>query len=146
MESEIDSLIIRTVGVYGVERAKKNFAKQVINGLFSGKKVYVPSDQKVNPILSTDLAKLTIKLAEKESGLWHVAGNTCLTKYEFAVKIAESFGLESMVVPKVSKDMKQKALRPENGCLDCTQLRRANYEVPDLDGGLSHFLSMEFNG
>lgn len=147
LQSETPFLIIRTVGVYGIERLKRNFAKQVISAIFSGKPVYAPDDQWMNPILSTDLAKISVRLANHgQEGIWHVAGNVCMTKYEFAQKIAGYFGLESMVHPTSSEEMKQKAKRPRNACLDCSELGRVGILVPDFDSGLIRFLSMEFNG
>ena len=147
LQGDTPFLIIRTVGVYGIERLKRNFAKQVISAVFSGKPVFAPDDQWMNPILSTDLAKITVRLTTHgHEGIWHVAGNTCMTKYEFAQRIASYFGLESMVYPTSSDEMKQKAKRPRNACLDCSELERVGIPVPDFDSGLIRFLSLEFNG
>lgn len=146
LQSDIDFLIVRTVGVYGVERTKKNFAKQVISAIFSGKKVYAPNDQWMNPILSIDLARIVEKLAHKYSGMWHVSGNECITKFEFAQRIAGYFGMESMVEPRTTEEMNQKARRPVNGCLDCSELSRNGFVIPDFNGGLVKFLAMEYNG
>jgi dTDP-4-dehydrorhamnose reductase len=144
--SEAKFLIVRTVGVYGTERLKKNFAKQVIDAIFSGRQVFVPSDQLMNPILSDDLARITIRLAEKHKGLHHVAGDTCLSKYEFALRIAKYFGMENLIISKTSEEMQQKAKRPKNGCLDCSYLTELNIPIPSFDAGLIRFLSQEFNG
>lgn len=141
LASKIPALIIRTVGVYGTERLKKNFAKAVISSIFKGQKVITPKDQKMNPILSIDLAKIVVRLAEKQNGLWHVAGDTCLTKYEFAKEIAKYFRLENLIEGVSSDDMKQSAKRPKNGCLECTEI-----QAPNFDSGLVSFLSMEYNG
>lgn len=147
LSSDAQFLIVRTVGVYGMERLKKNFAKQVIGAAYSGRQVFVPSDQMMNPILSDDLARITIQLAEKHKGLYHVAGDTCLSKYEFALRIVkETFGMENLVVPKTSEEMQQKAKRPKNGCLDCNYLSEFGISVPSFDTGLAKFLSQEFNG
>lgn len=146
LQSEADALIIRTVGVYGIERLKRNFAKQVISALFAGRKVFAPDDQYMNPILSADLARISIRLANKYKGIWHVAGDTCLSKYEFASRIAGYFGLDGMVEPRTSDKMNQKARRPKNACLDCSELRNVGMDVPDFDAGLVRFLSMEYNG
>lgn len=139
-------LVIRTVGVYGTERLKKNFAKQVISAIFSGKTVFAPTDQFMNPVLSDDLARIAIRLADKHWGLYHVAGDTCLSKYDFAVKIAKQFSLEGMVRPKTTEEMQQKAPRPKNGCLDCSGLASLGIPTPSFEEGLTRFLSLEFNG
>lgn len=146
LKDKVPSLIIRTVGVYGVERQKKNFAKQVISTIFKGQKVICPNDQTMNPILSSDLARIVIQLAEKQTGLWHVAGDACLTKFEFAKRIAGYFGLASLVHGVSTDEMKQDAKRPKNGCLDCSELNRVGIKVPSFDAGLVAFLGSEFNG
>lgn len=146
LNSKSPSLIIRTVGVYGPERTKKNFGKQVISNIFKGQKVICPNDQKMNPILSMDLARITIRLAEKHKGIFHVAGDTCLTKYEFARKIASYFELEHLVEGKTSDEMKQVAKRPKNGCLTCDELERVGIRTPSFDAGLVAFLGSEYNG
>jgi dTDP-4-dehydrorhamnose reductase len=146
LQSESKYIIVRTVGVYGQERLNKNFAKQIIHSIFAGRTVYVPNDQFMNPILSDDLAKVSIQLADKYQGLFHVAGDTCLSKYDFAVKIAKSFnlGYEKFIEPKTSDEMKQLAKRPKNGCLDCGGLSNLNIEIPSFEGGLIKFLASAF--
>lgn len=145
LNSDVKFLIVRTVGVYGPERLDKNFAKQVLFNIFKGRKVFAPSDQMMNPILSTDLAKTTIQLANKHTGIWHVAGDTCISKYEFAKRIAAYYDLESLVEPKLTSEMNQKAERPKNGCLDCSELNRVGLNVPSFDAGLVKFLAMDWS-
>lgn len=145
LASTAQYVIIRTVGVFGTERLKKNFGKQVVSAIFTGKTVYAPTDQFMNPILSDDLARISIRLAEKYQGLFHVAGDTCLTKYEFAKTIAKkTFEMQHLVQPKTSEEMQQKAPRPKNGCLDCAGLKELGLFIPSLEEGLTKFLSLEF--
>lgn len=145
--STLDYLIIRTVGVFGTERRKKNFAKQVISSVFSGQTVYAPDDQWMNPILSDDLARITVRLSEMgATGIHHVAGNTCTTKYDFAKRIASYFGYADLVKPVRTEDMNQKALRPKMGCLDCSTLSEYGISIPNLDAGLQRFLASEYHG
>jgi len=145
--SELDYLIIRTVGVFGTERKKKNFAKQVISSVFAGKEVHAPTDQYMNPILSDNLAEIAVALVKQQAhGLFHVAGDTCISKFEFARRIAGYFGYENKIVATTSEEMKQRALRPAMGCLDCSGLLEYDIEIPSLDGGLQTFLASEWNG
>lgn len=145
--SELDYLIVRTVGVFGLERRKKNFAKQVISSVFAGKDVYAPTDQYMNPILSDDLAEVAIKLVNKGiNGLFNIAGDTCISKYEFALRIAKYFNYEHKIIPMTTEEMKQRALRPRMGCLDCYNLLDYGIIIPSLDAGIQKFLSSEWNG
>lgn len=147
LQSDARYVIIRTVGVFGEERRKKNFGKQVCNAIFSKKTVFAPTDQFMNPILSTDLADISIKLAEsKVKGIYHVAGDECLSKFEFAKRIARNFNLEHLVKGVTSDEMKQKAKRPRMGALNCSELLNVGHKIPSFEGGLSRFLQLEYNG
>lgn len=145
LQSDAKYVIVRTVGVYGRERLNKNFAKQVISAIFANQKVFAPSDQTMNPILSDDLARITIRLADKYQGLFHVAGDTCLSKFQFAKRIAQQFNLDGLVFPKTSEEMSQKAPRPKNGCLDCSGLSSLGLYIPSFETGLSKFISMPWS-
>lgn len=146
LSSQAKNLIVRTVGVFGTERLKKNFAKQVISAIFDNKKVFAPADQFMNPILSDDLARITIQLASKHGGIWNVAGDTVVSKFQFAHHIAAYFGLAHLISPVSSDKMKQIAKRPSNAALDCSAIKNLGIEVPSFMGGLTRFLSQEFNG
>lgn len=141
-------LIIRTVGVFGHEGSPKNFVSQIHRAVKSNKKIYVPSDQTMNPIWSMDLAKLAVKLSDRYSGeIFHVAGNKCLTKYEFAVNVAYKLGCKKphdLVVGMKTSDMRQLANRPKNGCLDCGQLQARAMSIPNFEKGLWKFLREEY--
>lgn len=141
LQSETDYLIIRTVGIFGQERKRKNFAQQVLRSTFAGKDVFAPTDQYMNPVWSDDLARITVGLVNKNAkGLFHVAGDTCLSKFEFARMIAKTFGYEDKVKPVITEEMKQRAKRPSMGCLDCSDLLDYGFEVPSLSLGLQKFL------
>lgn len=146
LKSTAKFVIVRTVGVFGVEKSKKNFAKQVISTTFAGRKIFVPNDQYMNPIISDDLARITTQLADKHNGLFHVAGDISLSKYDFAIRIARYFGLEGNVVGISSDEMKQVAHRPRMGSLDCSHLKEIGIPIPSLDNALVHFLALEYNG
>lgn len=137
-------LIIRTVGVFGKEGTPKNFVDQVKRAVRENKRICVPSDQTMNPIWSNDLAKRAIHLADRYGGaIFHVAGNKCVSKYEWAVSIAYKLGRKKpheLIVGVKTEDMQQLANRPKNGCLDCGDLVARAMTVPSLDKGLEKYL------
>lgn len=145
LTSEANYLILRTVGIFGQERKRKNFAQQVIKSVFAGKDVYAPSDQYMNPVWSNDLARISVRLAQSSArGVFHVSGDTCLSKFEFAKRIAGYFGYEDKVIPVTTPEMKQRAPRPMMGCLDCSDLFDLGIDIPSLDNGIQKFLGSEF--
>jgi len=107
-------LIIRTTVVYGYEKQGKNFVIKTIENLKQGKRIKVPTDQISNPTFSVDLCSATIRLIEKNKiGIYNIAGNQLITRYDFSVKIAEIFGLDkNLITPVFTSDLNQKALRP----------------------------------
>jgi dTDP-4-dehydrorhamnose reductase len=141
-------LIIRTVGVFGHEGSPKNFVAQIQKAVKENRKVYVPSDQTMNPVWANDLAKTVIHLSNRYSGeIFHVAGDKCLSKYEFAINVAYKLGCKKpheLIVGMKSEDMKQLANRPKNGCLDCGQLQARAMSIPHFEKGLWKFLSAEY--
>jgi dTDP-4-dehydrorhamnose reductase len=143
-DGELQYLIIRTVGVFGQEGKSKNFVSQVVKAVAENKKIHVPLDQTMNPIWSMDLAKIAIHLSDRYSGdIFHVAGNQCLSKYEWAIKIAYRVGCKKphdLVIGMKSEDMKQMAIRPSNGCLDCGSLTARAITIPNLERSLGKFL------
>lgn len=111
-------LVVRTIGVFGKEKAGKNFADQVVRALTLGNEIHVPVDQIMNPINSYILAGKVVKLAESISGVVHVAGDKCISKYQFALDVAKLSGLDGkLIIGTLSEEMRQPAERPKNGCL-----------------------------
>lgn len=121
------NIVVRTVGVFGKEEARKNFGYRVVDNILAGRLVRVPTDQLMNPILSDDLASLTVKAVESDyRGLLHIAGQECLSKFDFAVDIARTFDLPEQSIVQ-STHNKGKALRPVNGCLQNSFMTDCNY-------------------
>jgi len=141
---EVQYLIIRTVGVFGEEGKPKNFVSQIIKAVAENKKVHVPTDQTMNPVYAMDLAKVVIHLSNRYMDeVFHVAGDKCMSKYDFAIKIAYKLGCtkpHDLIVGVKSEDMKQVANRPSNGCLDCRTLETRAMNVPNFEKGLAKFL------
>ena len=133
-------LIIRTVAVFG----GIDFVSQVKKAVKENKRVHVPVDQIVNPVYAPDLAKTVIHLSERYSGdIFHVAGNRCLSYYDFAIQIAYKLGHKKpheLIIGMKLEDMEQLARRPLNACLDCKTLEARAMTVPNLERGLNTFL------
>jgi dTDP-4-dehydrorhamnose reductase len=133
-------LVIRTVAVFG---GRNDFVSQVSKAVKEGKRIHVPVDQTVTPIYVRDLAKTAIHLSDRYSGeIFHVAGNKCITYYDFAVQIAYKLGCKKphdLIVGVKLDDMEQLARRPKNACLDCNFLEARAFNIPSLEKGLKKF-------
>ena len=112
--------IVRTNVIYGVGiQVKNNFFLWVYNNLKAGKNIRVVTDQYNNPILAEDLAEGIKLLIEKSQyGVFHLAGEDYLNRFDFAGKIAEIFGFSrELIHPITTDELHQKAPRPMRGGL-----------------------------
>lgn len=116
--------IVRTNVLYGSSiYGRPDFASWVIENLAGKKEIRVVTDQYNNPTLISDLVAAigTIADTEKE-GIYNIGGAKYLSRYDFAVKIAEYFGLISgFIVPVTTAELHQPAPRPLKSGLICTK-------------------------
>jgi len=115
--------VIRTTTVFGFELdPPKNFVLRLTASLRRGDTVLVPNDQVSTPTFADDLAAASVRVAEAESGLWHVAGPEVMARDEFANRVAEVFGLRSTLIqPVPTSELGQAAARPLRGGLLCAR-------------------------
>jgi len=96
-----------------------NFAMFAIDKLKRKETVKAVRDQYGSPTFADNLAEALLRLARhSENGVFHTAGRSCMSRHEFAVKLAEIFGYPTRLVePVYTSDFKQLAKRPKNSCL-----------------------------
>ena len=111
--------------LYGTgENIRPNFATWVVEQLRSGNEIKIVDDQSGNPTFVDDLSDGIYRLIDREEyGIFHICGNEVCSRYEFAMKIAQIFGLGSTLIKKIStKDLVQKAPRPMNSSFNMDKL------------------------
>src|SRR6266568_6040106 len=96
-----------------------NFAMFVLDRLKKKETIKAVRDQYSSPTFADNLADALLKLAKyPHNGVFHTAGRSCLSRYEFAVKLAEIFQYpQRLVQPMFTTEFKQLAERPKNSCL-----------------------------
>jgi dTDP-4-dehydrorhamnose reductase len=123
--SNQEYIIARTMVLYGTgENIRPNFATWVVEQLRSGNEIKIVDDQIGNPTFVDDLSEGIYRLIDREEyGIFHICGNEVCNRYEFALKIAQIFGLDSTLIKKIStKDLVQKAPRPMNSSFNMDKL------------------------
>jgi dTDP-4-dehydrorhamnose reductase len=123
-----DLLIARSSVIYRARPAsgKINFALWLIENLKNERKVKILADQFVSPTLNTNLAEMLLEACERSlSGIYHLAGSSRVSRYEFATKLAEVFRLDSNLIMKTRMDeMRWIARRPKDSSLDVSKAQR----------------------
>jgi dTDP-4-dehydrorhamnose reductase len=115
ISSGVKFIIIRTQVIYGTAKGvRPNFALWLIDMLSNGQSVRIVDDQFGMPTISDDLAWGILKMIRMDkSGIYHLCGSEFLSRYEFAVKAANVFGLdENLIIPIKTSDLNQAAPRP----------------------------------
>ena len=129
-----DFCIARTCVIYGARPAsgKVNFVLWLINKLENGESVRIITDQFITPTLNTNLAKMVLEIAERKiTGIFHLAGATRVSRFEFAKEIAKEFGLdENLIMPAKMDDINWIAKRPRDSSLDTSKAAKYLSEKP----------------
>ena len=132
------NLVIRTSLVYGWDK-RCRFLNFVVDTLHASKAIGLFSDQMSCPTLVTDLTTGILRAAEIGlSGICHVVGPECVSRYEFGCAIARHWGLDVRLLTEAkSSHIKTLAKRPANSCLSnkkaCSAL---GMTFADVDTGL----------
>jgi dTDP-4-dehydrorhamnose reductase len=120
-------VIARTSVIYGWHHKKSNFATWVIDSLANRRRISVVDDQYNSPTLSNDLSEILRRmLLQGARGIYHIVGSDRVSRYDFALKIAEVFGLDgSFVKPAKMTDMNSWiARRPKDSSLRVDKLQK----------------------
>ncbi len=140
----IDHTIFRTCVVYGAaERAKANYALSVLSAIENGQPVYAATDLLSAPTLVDDVALAIVRATErKRLGLYHVGGPEMITRFEFANRVAEVFGLNAgLILPTTIAELKSsgrwRAERPSRtGLVSLKTQTDLGLRLSNVDDGL----------
>lgn len=104
-----------------------NFAMLVLDRLKRNEPVKAIRDHYASPTFADNLAEALLRLARtQENGIFHTGGRACMSRYEFAIKLAQIFGYStSQVDPVFASELKQVAQRPRNSCLRVEKAERS---------------------
>lgn len=138
--------VIRISTPFGINYGakKKSFAEFIINNLKEGKEINVVTDQYTTSTYLGDLVKAIKELYnKKESGIFHLGIRERLSRYDFALEIADSLNRDkSLIKPSKLDDFKRIAKRPKDTSLnsgkiskiiDITPLKEALKELSSTD-------------
>ncbi|MBI4052731.1 MAG: SDR family oxidoreductase [Candidatus Diapherotrites archaeon] len=135
-----DALVLRISSLYGrnSENDKQTFLNWVLGSLSAGKSVPVFTDQKTSPALIDDIAGACLKLLDRDAhGLFHCTGSEAVSRFGFAEKAAEVFGLDKSLLRSVSSDeVWQAAKRPRDSSLCIKKLEGKGVAMSDVSQGL----------
>ncbi|NPA62798.1 MAG: dTDP-4-dehydrorhamnose reductase [Methanococci archaeon] len=118
--------IVRISVPYCISPVKVNFFMWVLNKLKNNEVVNAVIDQWNTPTYVNELVDGVVKIYEKDViGLLHFGGGEKVSRYEFALKVAEVFGFdESLIKPVKSAELGWKAKRPRDTSLNSEKAKK----------------------
>jgi dTDP-4-dehydrorhamnose reductase len=141
--------IIRT-NFYGWGHpGRQSFSDWILACLRKGERLRMFHDVYFTPILINDLVSVLGHLIERaQPGTYNVAGGERLSKYEFGVALASTFGLDAGLVEAVSVEtFAFKARRPHDMSLATAKVERVvGYPMPKAADGIDRLARLERDG
>ena len=137
-----ETLILRT-NIFGWNiQGKYSIAEWILHELSNKKQIKGFSDVFFSSIYNFDLAKiLDIAIDQDLTGLFNCGSSTFLSKYEFALYIADYFNLDKDLIQPISiDDFNFGAKRGKNLTLNINKLKNAlNHNPPTISESIAAF-------
>jgi len=143
-----DALIIRTNFFSWGLKYRESFSDSIINKLRNNESIDLFSDVFFTPILIEELSKKVHQLIDaNHSGIFNIAGSERLSKYEFGIKVANCFNLNSNLINKISIDDKLNLIkRPKDMSLSNEKVcKLLECIIPNTDEQLNTLKGQEKN-
>lgn len=130
------ALIIRTNFFCWGLKYRQSFSDSIIEKLKNNKQIDLFSDVFFTPIFVDELSKITHQLVDSnEVGIFNVVSSERISKYDFGIKLANCFNLDTSLINGVSIDDRPNLVkRPKDMSLSNTKLlQKLNCEIDSLD-------------
>jgi dTDP-4-dehydrorhamnose reductase len=114
-------------GVTSSSGKSRNFVLWALGKLRHGEALRIVTDQYSSPTWADNLAEVLLRAGVSEqTGLYHMAGNGCVNRYDFTRTIADVYELNAELIEPVTSDaFPQVAKRPKRSCLDVSRAEQA---------------------
>ncbi|XRP97087.1 dTDP-4-dehydrorhamnose reductase [Methanocaldococcus sp. 16A] len=148
-ELDYDAISIVRISVpYCISPIKVNFFMWVLEKLKNNEVIKAVIDQWNTPTYVNELVEGIIKIYENDiNGLLHFGGGEKVSRYEFALKVAEVFGYnKDLIKPIKSSELGWKAKRPKDTSLNSEKVEKLlNIKLKNVDEALNE-LNKTFAG
>ena len=149
LEANPEAIVAR-VNLFGWSMSgRRSLAEHFFNNLSSGKGMMGFTDVFFCPMVVNDLARIFQEMLEKElGGLYHATGSECTSKYDFGVRLANTFGLDAdLIAPIPVAESGLKAARSPHLTMRNDKLRAdLGHDLPSLSTGLQRFYTLYQQG
>lgn len=139
LQANPQALVLRT-NLYGWSPdGQRGLAQWFANRLEAGQVCTGFTDVNFSPLYAQHLARAILELLERRAeGLFHLGGQTCLSKHEFGIALARRMGLDtSLIEPATVEAAELEAARPKQLCLNSDKAEATlGHMLPGVEFGL----------
>lgn len=118
---------------------KKDFVQVFLSRLRERKVVTAITDHIITPTFVDDIAHaMDILIQKKATGIYHVVGSQCISPYEAAMLVAQTFGFDTGLVQKSTREVyfADRAQRPFNLSLSNATIQKLGIKMKTFEEGL----------
>lgn len=114
------AIIARMPLMYGLPKNGLGFMNAWLRNLQAGKNIYCFTDEYRTATFGGDAAQgIFALLKNNANGIFHLGGPERMSRFEFATKMAEHFGLDkNLIIPSLQKEVNMPAKRPADVSLN----------------------------
>ena len=142
-----ENIVLRTNVLYSYNsNTNACFVNWVVRSLKEKKQINVVDDQYNNPTWTKSISKVILLCIQKKiSGLYHWGDGDILSRYQFSLKIAKVFNLDSSLIrPIKTLELSQIAKRPLNSGLISKKIENIlNVYAPSVEDCLKVISAQE---
>ena len=143
-------LIVRTCGVFGpggLQTARGNFIETMLRQAAAQRPIRVVQDHVACPTYSPLLAARTADLVGRsQHGIFHVAGGTPISWFDFAATIFRVAGLKPELQPTNEKEYRTPARRPKYSVLSNAKMEGCGVQpMPPIEKAVEMYMHAREN-
>jgi len=141
--NQLDNALVLRTNIFGWNyQEKESIGEWIVNKLTADQEINGFKDARFSSIYTMEFARIISILIKNDiCGTYNCASADSVSKYDFAVKIAQKFGLKEALVKPISIDtFPFKAKRGKNLSLNIDKIKKTiNYNMPDMDYSIDQF-------
>lgn len=137
--SNLNWIIARLAYPYRANFQRKDFVRNLIHFFKNKEPLNMVTDHIMTPTFIDDIAFALDKLLKNNSkGIFHIVGNSFVSPYEAAVKIAEAFNFDRTLIKTITRQnfFKDRAPRPFRLAIKNDKIQKQGIKMKTFEEGL----------
>jgi len=141
LEHYPEACIVRCPVMYGLSKWGNSFMNSWLENLKKEQQVFAFTDEYRTKVSGKSAVEGMLLLLNKNaSGIWHLGGRERISRYDFAIQMAQVFQLpEDLVQASLQADVKMAAARPADVSLNSTKAFEIGYNPKSIDEDLKEY-------